>query len=186
MSSAERCAETMPPSLAPSRRASERWLRWPVLVAACLAVHFACSVGLWMLWLYRYSANHHLASFWQELRFQGSRCVPAVLLLLLSVLCLVAAIRGREAAHRLLWILVLASMAFFALDVIFNRCQIVVGIATREYWESGGRRDFYFTWWWYDGLRPWRSSLAAVGCAIWILVVLRGAEKVFRRWVLPR
>jgi hypothetical protein len=34
--------------------------------------------------------------------------------------------------------------------VTHQRSQIQVGIAPIEYWQNGGSRHTYFTWWWFE------------------------------------
>ena len=47
-------------------------------------------------------------------------------------------------------VLLIASLAFFWTDVHFQRYQISVNVAAKEYWDGGGKKHLYFTWWWYN------------------------------------
>jgi hypothetical protein len=54
------------------------------------------------------------------------------------------------AARRGVLLTLIAALAFLWGDVHFRRYQISVGVATKEYWERGGRKHEYFTWWWLN------------------------------------
>jgi hypothetical protein len=66
------------------------------------------------------------------------------------VFALRLALKRRREAGRLAVVIVLASAAFFWTDIHFERWQFRIGIATRDYWENGGKSEHYHTWWWYN------------------------------------
>jgi hypothetical protein len=128
-------------------RTRPRWFAWPTLLSAALLVHFLISVGYWLLWFVGilrnpYMRDHFLPSLWTSL--------PAFSLCALSAVLLVLALRGRPIARRGTMLLVAAAVSFFLVDVYFGRWQIHTFIATREYWEAGGKTHDYFTWWWFN------------------------------------
>lgn len=57
---------------------------------------------------------------------------------------------NRAVARRGAIFVLIAAIAFFVIDVHFGSWQLSTTLATREYWESGGTRHDYFTWWWYN------------------------------------
>ena len=125
-----------------------RW--WALLtgvLAVALAVHFAIASCIWMQtiahdWTH-FAPSGALAVYWPDW------FVPLVLGGL-AVACVVLSVARRRAGRRMLAVTVLAAVAFFAVDVRFKRYQFSVGVATKEYWDSGGPKHVYYTWWWFN------------------------------------
>ena len=124
-----------------------RWFAWPTMLAGVMLAHFGVSVGIWAQWIVGLLRNPYLRS---ELFPSAWSSVPAIVLCSLSGLLFVLALRGRPVARRGVLLLVAAAVAFFLVDVCLDRWQIWVSTATVEYWNAGGRRHEYFTWWWYN------------------------------------
>jgi hypothetical protein len=78
------------------------------------------------------------------------RSAPAFLLCAASAVLLVLALQGRTIARYGAPLLLFASIALFWVDVHFERYDISVDIATKEYWDGGGWEHYYTTWWWYN------------------------------------
>lgn len=78
------------------------------------------------------------------------RSAPAFLLCAASGVLLVLALRGRKIARYGVLLLLFASIALFWVDVHFERYEVSVDIATKEYWDGGGWEHYYTTWWWYN------------------------------------
>lgn len=138
-----------------------RWFAWPTLLSAALLAHFLVSVGIWLFWFvailhnpYVYARDEVLSSLLSS--------ATAFLLCVSSVAVLVLALRDRPAARRGVLILLIASLAFFWTDVHFQRYQISMDIATKDYWDSGGSAHCYFTWWWYNDRRLSRPDRAVL------------------------
>ena len=75
---------------------------------------------------------------------------PAIALFLWSIFCLIRSSRQKKLAIIMVTLLYVISGCAFWYDVAHERSQIQVGIATAEYWENGGAKNTYFTWWWYN------------------------------------
>lgn len=75
---------------------------------------------------------------------------PAFVLCGLSAVTLALALHNHAVARRGAIFVLIAAIAFFVIDVHFRNWQLYTTLATREYWESGGTRHNYFTWWWYN------------------------------------
>ena len=119
-------------------------------MSAALFGHFLVSVGTWALFFVGILRNpdmRHVLVPWLVDSW------PAFLLFLLSAILLVLALRGRAIARGGVLLVLVASIGLFWFDVHFKRYQISVDIATKEYWDSGGRTHEYFTWWWYNDRR---------------------------------
>ena len=135
------------------RRDRLNWLGPTTLLAAVPLLHFAISVGLWVMWWVRTLLNP-----WMRPRHFSEASIPltcfasAFCLLVLSVITQWLALKRRRIAWRLLLVLVLIAVAVFWIDIHFHRYQISVDIASREYWDHGGLAHYYFTWWWYNDL----------------------------------
>ena len=124
-----------------------RWFAWPTLLSAALLAHFLASVGMWLFWFVGILRNPYMRNEFLPSLLPSA---PAFLLCGLSAVLLVLALRGRTVARRGALLILIASVAFFWIDVHFQRYQISVDIATKEYWDSGGYAHHYFTWWWYN------------------------------------
>jgi hypothetical protein len=129
------------------------WFGFSSLIAAVPLIHFALSVGLWLM-----AWGATLLNPWMRPRFfdEVSRdflfFAPALCLFVLSAAAYWLALKRRRAAWRVLLIIGLSAVAFFWTDVHFQRYQLSVGVATKEYWDNGGKARLYFTWWWYNDL----------------------------------
>jgi hypothetical protein len=124
-----------------------RWFAWPTLVSGVLFAHFLVAAGLWWVWLAGILRNPHMrGTFVPSLRVSA----PAFVLCAVSGVVLVLALRGRAVARRGVLLVLIASLALFCIDVHFQRYQISVDIATKGYWDRGGRAHEYVTWWWYN------------------------------------
>jgi hypothetical protein len=128
-------------------RARLRWLAWPTLLSGALLVHFLISVVIWLVWfdgVFRSSQvrKELLPSLWSA--------VPAFALCGVCGAVFVLALRGRSVARRGALLVAVAAVALFCIDVSFGRWQIHTFVASKEYWDAGGRAHEYFTWWWYN------------------------------------
>lgn len=124
-----------------------RWFGWPTILAGALLAHFAISTAVWILWFGGMLANPDMRdAFLPSL----PEAAPAFVLCALCAALFVLALRGRALARRGAVFAAVASAAFFWTDVSFQRYQISVDIATKEYWDGGGKAHAYFTWWWYN------------------------------------
>ena len=125
-----------------------RWMLrgwvWGVLLVAAV-LHYIMSVAIWWIVLVRWevTGDDLPRALWEAL--------PAGVLLLLSLSSLVLFFISKFAAFkRMLVIVYAASVLFCAADVICDRHQISVCLASQEYWDKGGARRHYFTWWWLN------------------------------------
>lgn len=130
-----------------SVRSRLRWFAWPTVVSVALLAHFLVSVGMCLFWFFGIVRNPYMMD---EFLPSLNQSAPACLLCGLSAVVLVLALRGRQVARLGVLVLLITSLAFFWADVHFDRYQISVDIATREYWDSGGSAHEYLTWWWYN------------------------------------
>lgn len=129
------------------------WLGYLTLIAAVPLVHFAISVGIWLMWWGATLRNPWLRPrFFEEVSREALFFAPALCLFILSAAAFRLALKRRRAAWRVLLVIALSSGAFFWTDVHFQRYQVSIDIATKEYWDNGGMAHHYFTWWWYNDL----------------------------------
>ena len=127
------------------------WLGWSALLSAVPLVHYAVSVGIWARYFVGVLCNPYPPPrFVDELLFQAPYCASAMVLFLLSLAAYVLALKKRRAAWRLLIVIAVSTVVLLWIDVHFGRYQISIDIATVEYWENGGRKHEYFTWWWLN------------------------------------
>jgi hypothetical protein len=123
------------------------WLAWPTLLSAALLAHFLISAGVWLVWLVGILLNPDMRSdFIPSLQPSA----PAFIFCGLSAVSLSLALRGHPAARRAALFVFAAAVALFMIDAYFGHWQLHTFIATKEYWDAGGRKHDYFTWWWYD------------------------------------
>jgi len=129
------------------------WFGYSSLVAAVPLIHFALSVGLWLMAWGAALLNPWLRPrFFDEVSRDFLFFAPALCLFVLSAAAYWLALKRRRAAWRVLLIIGLSAVAFFWTDIHFQRYQLSVFIATEEYWNNGGKARVYFTWWWYNDL----------------------------------
>jgi hypothetical protein len=144
-------------------RFSRRRLNWlgPLSVAASFALfHFSISLLAWVgFFALEYRNPFARRDIPSQLSSQFTCYLPVPVLFTLSAIAYWMAVTRRPAAWRLLTIVTISAIAFFSLDVFFERYQISVDIATNDYWNSGGSANSYFTWFWYNDRWPkigWR------------------------------
>lgn len=136
-----------------NKREHLNWLGYSSLLAAIPLIHFAISIAIWLTWWWGILRNPWLrprtfAEFSSEL----TCFAPALCLFVLSLATYWLALKRRRIARSLLLVIFLSAVGFFWMDVHFQRYQVSVDIATKEYWTSGGFAHHYFTWWWSNDL----------------------------------
>ena len=147
-------SRTLPRAMTLNYATTRRPLRWfsALSIASALFLwHFLVSCGMWGLFLVGLARNpdmRHLLP--QTLIADASLLATLLLLLALSITSLITAIHRHRLARLLLLITLGASITSFAYDITRRRYQIHVFIATKDYWDAGGKRYDYFTWWWYN------------------------------------
>ncbi|NQU25154.1 MAG: hypothetical protein HQ567_28030 [Candidatus Nealsonbacteria bacterium] len=119
--------------------------KWTRRIVAGLAglgcLHFGLSFYLWARWCtpsWPEWANEMIALAW-----------PVVGLFTLAAVAFMAAILGKRWSILVLVLFFIASASAFTYDIVNERWQGRVSIATVEYWEDGGKEYYYLTWWWY-------------------------------------
>lgn len=134
-------------SAQPAARTRLQLFAWPTLLSAILLVHFVGSAGIWLRWFIGILGNPVMQDEFLPSLIQSA---PAFLLCGLSAVLLALALHSRKVARWGALLLLSASIMLFLVDVHFQRYQISVDIATKEYWDNGGFEHHYFTWWWYN------------------------------------
>jgi hypothetical protein len=130
-----------------NRRTPLAWIAWPTLLSVPFLIHYTLSAGLWTMWIVGCLRN---PSMRDEVIPSLHPSASAYLLWCSSAALFVAALKGWRGAWRGVLILLLSTVAFFVTDVCFDRYQISICIATKEYWDNGGVANYYFTWWWFN------------------------------------
>jgi hypothetical protein len=125
------------------RRPWHAWL--PVLASALLLIHFLGSAGFWSLSTYGLARNSYLTTDWAEFL---APAVPCALLLVLSGVCLVAALQRRRWAWPCIALTLCLSVAAFGYDVVNHRSQMCSVRFGQEGYQPWTRH--YFTWWWFN------------------------------------
>ena len=131
----------------PTIRNRPGWLPCSTVLSAVLLTHFLMSVGTWMQWFVGILRNPYMRDGFVHYLLPAA---PAFVLCGLSIGVFLLALRGSGIARRWLVLQIVFAIAFFATDIYFQRYQIEVGIATRDYWDNGGYKHHYFTWWWFN------------------------------------
>ncbi len=118
-----------------------------VLLSLFAVLHFSVSMLCWSFAVpigvsFRFGPSDWAIVLWEA--------TPAILFLLFSIVSLVRSYRRKRFALTIIGLVYVASIVSFCYDVAMERSQMQVGIATAEYWNSGGSKNTYFTWWWYN------------------------------------
>src|SRR2546423_1675379 len=100
------------------------WRSWPTLFSALLVGHFGFSVFYWIEWLgAAVLIPDSRARFFLDLSRDWSCCAPAFVLALLAGDAFRRALLGRPGVWQSLVVTLLAAIAFFAMDIKFQRYQ---------------------------------------------------------------
>ncbi len=125
-----------------SRITANKWmLRSTVVLSAAGCLHFVLSFGLWVYYCNQYWPESPGELWWNTWHI--------VVLFMISLAAFILALCGRRHSLILLAVFFVASASAFTYDILNENCQIQVSVATSEYWESGGKAQYYLTWWWY-------------------------------------
>ena len=122
-------------------------LRPSVLLSLFAVLHFSGSMLFWSLGVCIGINLHFGPAAWASVLWGAA---PAILLMLFSIVSLVRSYHRKRFASTMIGFVYVASILSFCYDVAMERSQMQVGIATAEYWNSGGSKNTYFTWWWYS------------------------------------
>ena len=122
-------------------------LRPSLVVSGFLLLHFTASLVAWGVGV----ANvRHLRFTAEQTWWFLLDAWPTAVGFALSVLACWGAVGNKRFTKFVIVAIVLLSAAAFWYDVSNKRSQMQVTMATREYWEEGGRQHTYLTWWWYN------------------------------------
>lgn len=122
-------------------------LRLPALLSLLAAAHFGLSLFFWSAFGLIVIRSADVDAPWLWLTWGAA---PAVFLFVTSLANLLRSIRNRRFVTVSTIAIYLISACLFWYDVANKRAQLQVGIATVEYWQNGGSRFTYLTWWWYN------------------------------------
>ena len=122
-------------------------IRPSVALSLLAVVHFGASLCFWSIGGLIVIRTGSTVAAWLMLAWGAA---PAMILFGVSIANVIRSIRKRRFATITMIGIYLISACLFCYDVSNERAQLQVGIATADYWENGGSKNMYFTWWWFN------------------------------------
>jgi len=122
-------------------------IRPSVVFSLFAVIHFGFSLCFWSIGGLIVIRTGPTLAAWLML---ASGAAPAIILFGVSIANIIRSIRKRRFATVTIVGIYVISACLFWYDVANERAQLQVGIATAEYWDNGGSKNTYFTWWWFN------------------------------------